>query len=125
MDCILRYVDPYPPPNDVIISELAIMDDLSIQVTFEWSAVVTNYCSTLLYIITSNCGLCPNSTSTTDTTVHVTCAKVLIGQLCTLSVHTSVCESFVTEGNATSIAATFDGKMPVFKCMLAFQYWMD
>ena len=111
---IIIHADPFPPPNNVTISDLAIIDELSIRVTFEWS-VVTNtntICPALFYIITSNCGICPNrtNTSTTDTTVHVTCTEVLIGQLCTFSVRTSVCNSLATEGNATSITAEFDSK---------------
>ena len=97
-----------------------IIDELSIRVTFEWSAVTNTICPALFYIITSNCGVCPNrtNTSTTDTTVHVTCTEVIIGQLCTFSVHTSVCNSLATEGNATLITAEFDGKKPIILCVL-------
>jgi hypothetical protein len=104
------YIDPLPPPHNVIISDVAIMDDLSIRVTFEWSAVVTNtLCPAFFHIITSNCGLCPNSINAIDTTVHVTCTEVLIGELCTFSVRTSVCNSSAIEGNATSITTAFNG----------------
>lgn len=112
-------IDPYPPPNDVMISELVPVDHLSLQVTFEWSAVITNnYCPTLSYIITSDCGLCPNITRSrsniTDySTVAVTCTEVLIGQLCTLSVSTSVCGSVTLVGSNTSIAIMFDGKWSI------------
>jgi hypothetical protein len=109
----MHTIDPFPPPLNVIISDVA-MDELSIQVTFKWSVVVTNtICPALFYIITSNCGLCPNSVNAIDTTVYVTCTEVLIGELCTFSVRTSVCNSLATEGNATSIAASFDGKKPI------------
>ena len=106
-------IDPFPPPNDVIISDIAVMDELLMQVTFEWSVVVTNtICPVLFYIITSDCGVCPNRTNTsiTDTTVHVICTEVLIGQLCMFSVRTSVCNSLAPEGNTTSIAVAFNGK---------------
>ena len=111
-------IDPYPPPNDVMISELVLEDHLSLQITFEWNAVVSNFCPTLFYIITSNCGVCPNITrsNTADSAIAVTCNNVLIGQLCTLSVRTSVCGSLT--GNSISIAVMFDGKI----CLLPFQY---
>jgi hypothetical protein len=101
------HIDPLPPPHNVIISDVAIMDEVSIRVTFEW--VTNTHCPALFYIITSNCGLCPNSVSATDTTVHVTCTEVLIGELCTFSVRTSVCNSSAIEGNATSITTAFNG----------------
>jgi hypothetical protein len=40
-------IDPLPPPHNVIISDLAIMDEVSIRVTFEW---VTNTLCPALFI---------------------------------------------------------------------------
>ena len=90
-----------------------IIDEFSIQVTFEWSVVTNGFCPALFYnnIVTSNCGVCPNSINTSDTTAHVTCTEVLIGPLCTFSVRTSVCNSLAVEGNATLITAAFNGKL--------------
>ena len=90
-----------------MISELEKADNRTIQVTFEWSPVVTD-CPSFFYITTSVCGLCPNNTVSTT----VTCTKALISQLCTFSVRTSVCDSL--EGITTSISVLLDGNASMF-----------
>lgn len=79
------HVDPFQPPSDV-----HLVDINSTHLTFHWSRVSTN-CDAIQYgIMSSNCGHCPNVTTSTS----ITCSGLFTnGQLCTFIVQTVVCDS--------------------------------
>ena len=75
--------NPYPPPNDVNLTDIG-----EGQVTFNWSS----FCSSIDYVITSDCGTCPVTTNTTS----VTCLGLQLptqsdGVVCSINVSSSVC----------------------------------
>ena len=60
-------------------------------------------CQSLHYFITSNCGLCPNTTTMTT----IKCRGISVGEQCELSVQSEVCDSVV--GNASSVLVNLKG----------------
>lgn len=94
--------DPLPPPNDITIIHVTEDTDGTTNLAFIWSPVVLN-CPSLRYIITSNCGLCPNATSMTT----IKCRGISVGERCTLTVQSEVCGSII--GNATTISVDLKG----------------
>ena len=76
----------YPPPSAVTVGSVEIGNGLT-NVSFTWSPVSVA-CQSLIYIISSNCGLCPNCTINT----RVVCSGVRLGE-CTFAVQTRVCDS--------------------------------
>ena len=87
------HADTYPPPNNTKVTQLDMINNHSIiEVTLMWSPVV-NDCSTQ-YLISSDCGLCPD-TFTTDITTTITCSgwsAIMESELyCTFTVRTSIC----------------------------------
>ena len=71
----------------------------SIKMIFEWSPVIIN-CPTLYYVISSNCGLCPNTTDKPTATCSANISELSGGQ-CTFEVKTGVCN-----GNVDLLGAT-------------------
>ena len=88
--------EPFPPPNDIHLSDIG-----PTHLTFSWNQSLLNYppwrpldgsCSTIYNVITSNCGICPNSTTLTSTT----CTNITIdGRICSLAIQTVVCGNIV------------------------------
>ena len=106
--------DTYPPPNEVRVTQLDVpYSDHSmatVEVTLVWSPVVTD-CSTQYYIISSDCGLCPN-TSTTDITTTITCSAwspMMEGEYCIFEVRTGICNDSLI-GTSRTIGLTLKGK---------------
>ena len=99
---ILILTDPFPPPNDTTINGIMEDMDRNMILIFTWSPVVLN-CLSLHYVITSNCGSCPNTTVMTT----ITCRGVLVGEQCTFTLRSGVCSSIV--GNASTISVDLKG----------------
>ena len=94
--------DPLPPPNDVTFSYIMEDSDGSMALTFNWTPVILN-CPSLQYIITSNCGSCPNMTMITT----VTCRGIEFGKRCTFEISSAVCGSII--GNTSAILVDLKG----------------
>ena len=77
-------VAPYPPPSDV---RLAIVQEGLLM--FSWNSVGPN-CDSAVYHVTSDCGGCPDNTS--STTANCTDLQLSTeARECTLRVHTEFC----------------------------------
>ena len=102
LNFIPMHIDPLPPPSDVTISRIMEESDGSMDLTFTWTPVILN-CPNSHYIITSNCGLCPNITTVTT----VTCNGMALGECCTFAVQSAVCGSII--GNASNVSVELKG----------------
>ena len=103
------HIDPYPPPNDITLTKLGAHDALynySTEMFFEWSPVIIN-CPTLYYDISSNCGLCPNTSHTEPTATCSAHISELSGGQCTFEVKTGVCNDLL--GATDMIQLTLTG----------------
>ena len=76
--------------------------DGSMILIFVWSPVVLN-CPSLHYIITSNCGLCPNATTVTT----ATCRGLSVGDRCVFGLRPVVCSTVI--GNASTVSVDLKG----------------
>lgn len=83
-------IEPLPPPDHIYVGDIT-----QTSLTFNWSRVQRNRspqdncCSETVYnIIASNCGSCPNSTTSTT----ATCRNVTTdGSVCSFAVQTTLC----------------------------------
>ena len=84
------------PPGDIRISDISPN-----QFTIRWSpASLASNCPPATYnIATTNCGMCPNTTSDT----FITCTNLTInGRICSLVVQTKACRHGSSEHSATA-----------------------
>ena len=97
------YTDPFPPPTNVSLMVLAteVVTSLSM-ITFKWSTV-TSDCTSIAYIITFDCGYCPNTTANTE----VVCTDIVTGANCIFTIQTVVCGTLT--GNITTIHLNLKG----------------
>ena len=74
------------PPGDVHVSDINPN-----QFTIEWSPPASINCPGVTYdIATSNCGVCPNTTSNTS----VRCTNLTVdGRICSVFIQTKACET--------------------------------
>ena len=75
------------------------------QFTFNWSAVTDYLCSSVEYIISSDCGDCPHSTNTTAATcsgLHL--PTVSNGIVCSFQVNSMVCGITGNSGSPVILA---------------------
>ena len=77
----LDHTGPYPPPRNLKISDIQ-----SGYVIFTWDSVGPN-CSSVRYNITSDCGVCPMTTNSTN----ITCSDQQIPSTCVLHVQSMIC----------------------------------
>ena len=92
-DVFFQHAEPFSPPNDIKISNIG-----RTHLTFNWSCVATSEsCNVIIYNINaSNCGICPNST----TSNAVTCSSIPVdGSTCTFSIDTEVCNNITGQGS--------------------------
>ena len=81
-------VDPYPPPNNILLTGANMT-----QLNFSWSPVDI-YCPNISYNIniTNNCGECPSSTEDTS----ISCTTAMGGyDTCFLTIQSEVCGHIV------------------------------
>ena len=80
---------PFPPP-----SHIRLIDINQLQLVFAWNPHTSN-CASIVYAVTSDCGVCPS------TTIHntVTCSRSSTDDhvRCTFAVQTVVCGNVVGE----------------------------
>ena len=69
---------------------------------FTWTPVVLN-CPSIHYIIASDCGFCPNTTTVTT----VNCSGIVLGERCSFAVRSVVCDSII--GSASTIFVDLKG----------------
>ena len=84
------------PPDDIHISDISPN-----QLTIRWSPVSpTRNCPPVTYDIeTTDCGMCPNTTSDT----FITCTNLIIdGQICSIVIQTKACGSNSSEHSGTA-----------------------
>ena len=88
------YIDPFPPPDDISLSEIRPGPELK----FNWTR---KNCLMISYSITSDCGNCPTSTAI-NTAV---CINVPIDdRVCLFAVRTVVCGNIDgTQSNSLSV----------------------
>ena len=99
------HVEPAPPPT-----EIHLIDITQTYLLFHWNQISwagSGSCSSLIYnIIASNCGTCPNST----TSLFATCTNMTInGEICSFAVETEVCGNIIGQRN-NSITVYLDGR---------------
>ena len=85
LHCTILATNPYPPPKDVYLSNVGLGNT-----TFSWTSI-SHSCSTVNYIITSNCVGCPSSTNAT----MVTCSGLQLSTdaiMCSFSISSRVCD---------------------------------
>ena len=83
---------PFQPPNDIRLIQVQPG-----QLTFNWTSIDAQCDSVSYSIISSNCGQCPSTTSSTN----ITCRdSVASGQVCSLIVQAVVCGNIT--GNQSS-----------------------
>ena len=106
---ILKRIEPIPPPSNIHLIDVA-----QTHLIFHWNQLTSDLqwagsgsCSSFVYnIIASNCGSCPNSTSSSFTT----CINMTInGSTCLFAVETKVCGNIVGHTNNT-ISVFLDGR---------------
>ena len=92
-------VDPLPSPSDV-----RLLDANPNLLTFKWSSVAAN-CSAVNYLIESNCGSCPNTTSLTSVDCYITHMPITTtSRSCEFAVKSVVCGN--TVGNSSNTVST-------------------
>ena len=69
-----------------------------------WSPV-TSDCSSIAYIVTFDCGYCPNTTTNTE----VECTDIIFGPECTFTIQTEVCGTIT--GNSSVVPLMLKGKV--------------
>ena len=95
-------IDPLPPPSDVNISHITENSDGSMDLMFTWTPVVLN-CPNIHYVIASDCGFCPNTTTATT----VNCSGIMLSERCSFAVRSVVCDSIT--GSTSTIFVDLKG----------------
>ena len=95
-------IDSYQPPTDVHLVNVN-----SSYLAFRWSPV-SSTCHAIHYLISSsNCGHCPNTTNNT----MATCTGMFTGiQVCSFTLQTVVCDSFI-RNESREVIATLKGML--------------
>ena len=100
------HADGYPPPSFVHISDLNRS-----HLIFSWRAPVRN-CPSLSYkILATNCGDCPSSTNTTNTSCMIGTVTEIE---CIFTLKTIVCGNILSN-ESYSLKVSFRGKLACIK----------
>ena len=99
---ILTFIDPYTPPYNVRLSEVARN-----RLDFTWDPV-QSVCPDVEYKVAAvNCGVCPSATNDTNISCILNNMDVIY-KVCTLSIQTVVC-GFTSRNRSENITATLKG----------------
>ena len=84
---------------------LNIADTLSgsLRLMFKWNPIFFD-CISIGYIITFDCGYCPDTTTDTE----VVCTDIITGSSCTFTIQTEICNSLT--GNVTMVPLNLRSK---------------
>ena len=97
---------PAEPPGDIHISDISPS-----HLTIRWSpASVTNFCPPATYDIATDCGMCPNTTSESDTFIR--CTNLIIDErICSIVIRTKTCRRGSHEHSVTAnLTVVLSGK---------------
>ena len=96
---------PYPPPVNVSLTRAN-----STSLSFSWDPVSPS-CSTIFYNISStNCGLCPQSTSSTSATCSIMEQLSSEATTCSFTLQSVACDN-IASANGDTVTAILKGTM--------------
>ena len=91
--------EPFPPPTDVQLVEAN-----HTHLSFNWSLVLLNCPSIFYHIVASNCGQCPDTT--TSNKVICTGNYAMISHQCSFAVQASACNDSTVGDISTAVNVT-------------------
>lgn len=92
--------EPFPPPTDV-----QLLEANHTHLSFNWSLVLLNCPSVQYHIVASNCGECPNTTTSNEVicTGNYVQNLIISRHQCSFAVQASVCNDSIVGDISTAV----------------------